>query len=169
MVAKPTLWSYSVFVHCRLPMAKVRVQVLIAVLRNREAKRRQRPRDTFQIILQEIHLQLPTRAVEPLLHRDLKELCVHPVKTVVTRISTTEVLLRPVNGIKLHQRLNADRILPCDLHLILGTFAIFTLAYCRSILNFFFFQRFSDCLQLQRTRNAANGEERGAQYWSTVL
>ena len=109
-------------------MAKVRVQVPIAVLRNREAKRRQRPRDTYQIIPQEIHLQLPTRTVEPLPRRGLKELRVHPAKTVVTRISTTEVLLRPVNGIKLHQRLNADRILLCDLHLILGTFAIFPLA-----------------------------------------
>ena len=111
-VVKPTLWNYSAFDHCRLPMAKAILQTLIAVLCNREAKLRQLLRDIFQIILQGIHPQLPTQTAEPLLRRDLKGLRGHPVKTVATLILTTEVLLLPANEIKLHQRLNAGQICP---------------------------------------------------------
>ena len=44
-----------------------------------------------------------------------------------------------VDGIKLHLRLSADLIRPCDLHLILCTSANLTSAYSRLILNCFSF------------------------------
>jgi hypothetical protein len=158
--AKPTLWNYLAFVHCRLPMAKARARSPIAVQRNWEARRRQRLRDTFQIILPEIRPQLLTLTVtiEPLLRQELKELRVKAVKTAVTLISTTEVLLLPANEIRLHQRLNAGRIHPCDLQLTLGAFSICSLAYSIFILNckLFYLQRFCYCLQLQWTCNAGS-------------